>query len=245
MNEEKKDKKRVFYSRFSIVLQNLYYVGTLLTLCFIMAQVYYAKRMMSDSGEWEKAKITIENIEQFKTNLMKIKLYETETWKLGDGDWPDFSTTEGQKPAITDTLRRAYNSLFPNETEKSFDFLKTLDIMNTFAYPIIMGYASEIGSFQSAIREYYALSSFIMPDVFDKLPIGHHAKLLYRLWRVRSELVFIERNGVYMLKNVKYLLFEVEEDEITEEVVRQYKKKLEKELKNRQKEIEVFRKNSL
>ena len=225
-------------------LQNIYYVGSLATLCFIMAQVYYAKRTMSESNEWEKAKMTIENVEQFKNNVTKIKLYETEIWKKGDGTWPDFSTDEGQKIPEIDSLRREYSSLFSNEDEMSYDFIKTLDIMNAFAYPIIMGYASETGSFQSAIREYYTLSAFIMPDAFIGVPIGHHAKLLYRLWRVRSEQMFLERLGINMLKNNKYLLFAVE-DEITEETVKQYKKKLDKELKKRQKEIEVFRKNSL
>jgi hypothetical protein len=234
------EKKRSFYSKFSISLQNLYYVGTLVTLCFIMAQVYYSKRIMSESSEWEKAKMTIENVDQFKNNLTKVKLYETETWALGDGSWPDFSIEEGRKLANMDSLYGAYGSLFSTEKERDYDFHKTLDIMNSFAYPIIMGYASEIGSFHSAIREYYTLSSFIMPYAYN-LPIGHHAKLLYRLWRVRTEQVFLERHGVEMLKNAKYLIFVVE-DEITEESVRLYERKLEKELKKRQQEIEIFRK---
>ena len=119
------EKKYSFYSRFSVSLQNLYYVGTLVTLIFIMAQVFFAKRAMNESSEWEKAKMTIENIERFKTNLTEVKLYGSEIMRLGDGAWPDFSTDEGRKSV--ETLYFAYKSLFTNEDEKTHDMMKTID----------------------------------------------------------------------------------------------------------------------
>ena len=247
------EKKSSLYHRFNIGLRNLYYVGTLVTLFFIMAQVFFAKRAMTETSEWEKAKMTVENIERFKKNLPEIKLYESEILGLGDGGWPDFSTIDGRKYA--DTLQKAYSSLFSNNYEKHYDFLKTLDILDAFAYPIIMGYASEIGSFQSVIREYYMISNFIMPEAFD-YPIGHHAKFLYRLWRIRSEQVFLfEKMDIYNLsaeeleilnkpEKIAHMLC-FEGTEVTVETLKQYEKKLMKELKKEQKKIEVFRKNSL
>ncbi|MDR0231268.1 MAG: hypothetical protein LBI82_04030 [Dysgonamonadaceae bacterium] len=236
------EQKKPWYAKLGAWLPNLSYIGVLITLFIIMIQVFYARRSMVETSEWEKAKMTIENIERFKNNLTKTKIYKAGILTLGDGDKPDYSTKEGQEYA--DTLYVVYQSLFSNQQEMLNDLIETLDIMNTFAYPIIMGYASEIGSFQSAIREYYWLSNFIMPYAYENIPIGHHAKLLYRLWRVRGEQFFIDRHGVEFLERNKYLLFSPG-DEITEETLRQYEKKLNKELKKRQKEIEVFRKNSL
>ena len=248
-----KEKKESFASKFNIGLQNLYYIGTLVSLFIILAQVFYAKRSITESSEWEKAKLTIENVERFKKSLSEIKLYESEVFILGDGAWPDFSTIDGRKSA--DTLITAHRSLFFNDTERQYDLLKSLDILDGFAYPIIMGYASEIGSFQSVIREYYTLSNFIMPQVFD-FPVGHHAKLLYRLWRIRCEYLFC-----FELKDINNLSTEELEDlnkpeninrmlcfedaEVTYETLKKYEKKLDNELKKVQKEIEVFRENSL
>ena len=248
------EKKGFFSSKFNISLQNLYYIGTLVTLCIILAQVFYAKRAVTESSEWEKAKMTIENIERFKKNLTEIKLYESEVLPLADGGWPDFSTAEGRKSA--DTLISAYSSLFSNDHEKTYDLLKSIDALDAFAYPIIMGYASEIGSFQSVMREYYMISNFIMPQAFNNMPIGHHAKLLYRLWRVRIEYMFyverIDFNNIsaemleYLNKpeNINRMLC-FDETEITPDALKKYEKKLAKELKKVQKEIEIFRKNSL
>ena len=247
------EKKGFFSSKFNISLQNLYYIGTLVTLCIILAQVFYAKRAMTESSEWEKAKMTIENIERFKKNMTEVKLYEAEVLNLGgDRRWPDFSTAEGRKSA--DTLLVAYYSLFPNHHEMRIDFHKTLDVLDVFAYPIIMGYANEVGAYQSVIREYYSLSNFIMPNAFD-LPIGHHAKLLYRLWRIRSEHEFyFERLDINNLsteelksmnepEKIKTMLC-FDGTEITPDALKKYEKKLTKELKKVQKEIEIFRKNS-
>jgi len=50
-------------------LSNLYRICTLLTLLFIMAQAYFARRSMIQSSEWEKAKVTIENTANFKEKL--------------------------------------------------------------------------------------------------------------------------------------------------------------------------------
>ena len=252
MGNEKKDS---LYYRFNIGLRNLYYAGTLVTLFFIMAQVFFAKRAMTESSEWEKAKMTIENIERFKKNLPEIKLYESEVLRLGDGEWPDFSTVEGRK--LADTLQKAYSSLFSNDIERVNDLLKTSDILDAFAYPIIMGYASEIGSFQSVAIDYYRLSNFIMPEIYNfNYAIGHHAKLLYRLWRIRSEHLFLfEKIDINNISAEELEKMNKPEDiarmlcfddtEVTIETLKPYKKKLMKELKKVQKEIEVFRKNSL
>jgi len=247
MNNEKKG---LFGYKFNIGLQNLYYVGTLITLLFIMAQVFYAKRSMTESSEWEKAKLTIENIDRFKKNLTEVKLYDSDVLYLANGTWPDFSTAEGRNSA--DTLRTAYESLFSNETEMGSDLLRTIDVLDVFAYPIIMGYASEMGSFQSVMREYSLFSNFMMPYAFNNMPVGHHAKLLYRLWRARIEYVFLvekDLSAEYLKElnkpeHIKTLLC-FDEAEVTPEALKRYGKKLEKEIKKIQKEIEAFRKNSL
>ena len=157
MNSEKK----LVNPKFTAYLQNLYYAGTLISLFFIMAQVFYAKRTMKESSEWEKAKLTIDNVERFKENLTHTKLYGSDAFLvLADSRvWPDFTTPDGQK--VADTLRIVYFSQFSSQLEARDDFEKSLSILDAFAYPIIMGYASEMGSFQSVAKEYYALGSFM------------------------------------------------------------------------------------
>ena len=79
-------------------MSNLYQIGTLLTLFFIMAQVFLARDAMIRSSEWEKARVTIENIEHFKEKLKEIELYgKTEALIFADRTWPDFTTPEGWK----------------------------------------------------------------------------------------------------------------------------------------------------
>ena len=132
-----------------------------------------------------------------------------------------------------------------------------LEAMDAFAYPIIMGYASETGSFQNVARQYYASSNIIMPDAFQSFKnIGLNAKLLYRLWRIRVEIIIIDEyledvkyNGWPPKKQDQYMKqFERSlyyETDITEASIKQYRKKLDKKLKEMQKEIEVFRKNGM
>ena len=94
--------------------------------------------------------------------------------------------------------------------------------------------------------------NYIMPNAFKTYKlIGYHAKLLYKLWRVKTELVFI--NNPY--KDENQIVEDFAQDinnmlcfegaEVTPASLKQYKKKLEKELKKIRKEIEVFRKNSM
>jgi len=226
-------------------LKNLYYVGTLLSLCFIMLQVFFARRSMIQSSEWEKAKLTIENIERFKENLKETALYgKTEALRFSDRFWPDFSKSENWRES--DTLRFTYFSFFEDQQELFEDFKKTLGILNGFAYPIIMGYASEIGSYQNAILEYFTYSNFIMPVIFEEFPnMGQHSQLLYRLWLYRSEQQFLPNTNIEKIKSNwnKLLLFDG--TEFTPATLQQYEKKLEKELKKIEKEIKDFRKRSL
>jgi len=240
-----KPKKRIS-KKMSIWLKNLYYIGTLLSLCFIMLQVFFARRSMIQSSEWEKAKLTIENIERFKENLKETVLYDnTEALALANNGFPDFTTPEGYQSA--DTLRKTYFSLFDGDRRKLIDdYFYTLSIMDAFAYPIIMGYASEIGSYQSVIREYTWFGNFIMPDAFHIYKhIGHHAKLLHRLWRVRSEMFFLPNwDSTFISKN-KNIMLCFEDTIVTPATVKQYEKKLGNELKKIEKEIEEFRKKSL
>ena len=97
----KQMKNRQKRNRRTNWLQNIYYIGTLASLIFIMAQAYYARRSMIQSSEWEKAKITIENIEKFKENANSFPI--SDIWLFGGELWPDFSTPEGYK--LSDTLR--------------------------------------------------------------------------------------------------------------------------------------------
>jgi hypothetical protein len=87
-------------------LLNLYYISTSLTLFFIMGQVFLARNSMKQSNEWEKAKVTIENIERFKENLTKTTLYSQPEALLVFTDrlLPDFSTSKGWE--ASDTLRK-------------------------------------------------------------------------------------------------------------------------------------------
>ena len=186
--------QKSWYVILNVWLPNLSYLGVIITLFIIMVQVFYARRTMVETSEWEKAKVTIENIKQFKENLTTTELYgKTEALRLSSDElWPDFSTPENFM--FSDTLLKMYWSFFDDDQMKGVeDFEKTLAILNDFAYPIIMGYASEIGSFQSVMKDYYAYCNFIMPYTFrEYVNIGHYAKLLYRLWRVRIEQVTFE-----------------------------------------------------
>jgi len=243
-------KKGIMHS-VKVWLPNLYYIGTLITLFLIMAQVFFAKRAMIQSSEWENAKITIENIEHFKEKLKETALYgKTEALRFADTMWPDFTTPEGWN--ATDTLRKIYWSFFEDDGFKyTEDIEKSLSILNSFAYPIIMGYASEIDSYESVSLEFNSYTNFIMPIAFKVYPkLGQHVKLLHRLWRIRHEQtaikMVIEDNKYIeeLTENInKFLCFEG--SEITPATLKQYEKKLEKEFKKTQKEIEVFRKSRL
>jgi len=231
-------------------MQNIYQLGTLASLVFIMAQAYYARRSILQSSEWEKAKLTIENIEQFKESMNISPLSNSEIWVLGNGLWADASTPEGWQ--LTDTLRSVYSSLFDNNVEAMDELFRLIEVMDAFAYPIIMGYASDMGSYQSAIRQYSTFGNFILPFAFHMTPnIGLYAKLLYRLWRIRTEIMEIDSsikigdNAYNYLRNRIDHLLCYEGADISEASLKEYRKKLEKKLKEVQKEIEVFRKNSL
>jgi len=239
-------------------LSNLYHIGTLLTLFFIMAQVFLARNSMKQSSEWEKAKTTIENIERFRENLTHTILYDKiEELDFSNRLWPDFTTSAGLH--TSDTLRHIYYNLFDDEYLLRKDFDYTLSVMDAFAYPIIMGYANELVSYQSVGEEYYTYGNYMMPLAFSSgRQKGQNAKLLYRLWRVRSEqeifkevdkkivgvVISIEDVIDYLRNNMKYLLC-FEGTEVTPTSLKQYEKKLEKELKKIQKEIEDYRKSSL
>jgi hypothetical protein len=227
-------------------LKILYYTGTLLSLCFTMAQVFLARRSMIQASEWEKAKLTIENVERFKENLKETMLYRNpDALFFADRRFPDFTTSDGYQS--TDTLRKIYFSLFDGDERKAIeDYFFTLAIMDAFAYPIIMGYASETGSFRSVIREYSWYGNYIMPAAFHNFkPIGHHAKLLNRLWRVKGEMYFLPNwDSTFISKNINNLLG-FEDTIVTPATIKQYEKKLEKDLKKIEKEIDAFRKSSL
>ena len=245
MNNEQ---KKSGHDKFNLWLANLSYAAVLITLILIMVQVYYAKQTMVEANEWEKAKVTIENIERFKENLSKTALYgKTEALWFAGRQWPDMTTSQGFE--LSDTLRIIYWSLCDsNQLKMTIDFEKTLAILDAFAYPIIMGYASETGSYQSVIKEYYTYGNYILPIAFHEPGykyMGNYAKLLYRLWRVKSELQFLASMDIeFVTKNINNMLC-FEGTEITPVSLKQYEKKLEKELKKIQKEIEVFRENSL
>ena len=231
-------------------MQNIYQLGTLASLIFIMVQAYYARRSNLQSSEWEKAKITIQNIEQFKESLISSPLSKEEVWIKGDGLWADLSTPEGWQ--LSDTLRKIYLSLFDNETDAREEFYRMVEIMDAYAYPIIMGYASEIGSLQSTMRQYYTCGNLIMSELFHNYKlIGIHAKLLYRLWRIRVEILAVDNiiisgdSGFDEIRERKDHLLCYEETDVSEALLKAYRKKLEKKLKEMQKVIEVFRKNNL
>lgn len=242
-------------------LPNLYYVGTLVSLIFILAQAFYAKRSIVESSEWEKAKMTIENVERFKIESSKSPVSNKEIWLFGDRLNPDFSTLEGSTSPRADTLRHVFESLFIDETKDkkewtisaTYELERMIDAMDAFAYPIIMGYANEISSFRSVARQYYTYGAYIMPYAFTQYPnIGIYAKLLYRLWRVRYEQILVVDHAAqypkkyeieHLAKQKDNLLF-FEEEEITVASLKRYSKRLDKEIKKIQKEIEEFRRSS-
>ena len=244
--------------RFSSWLQNVYHIGMLVSLVFILAQVYYARSSMVQTSEWEKAKITIENIERFKEGLSNSLLSKNNVWVLGDGQWADISTPKGYEQ--TDTLRVVYLSLLDNQyVAYQEEVIQMIEVMDAFAYPIIMGYASETGSYQSVMRQYYTYGNFILSAAFYEFTlIGLHAKLLYKLWRIRFEQDsidrFIDKHIATVSEHVdlsdrkgieKDHLLYYEETDFSIASLKAYRKKLDGKLKEVQKEIEVFRKNSL
>jgi len=216
-----------------------------------MVQAYFAGRSIIKSNEWEKAKMTIENIERFKEAMSISPLSKDNVWLLGDGLWADASNPE--KIPLVDTLFYVYWSLFDDKTVASDEVFRLIEAMDAFAYPVILGYASETGSYQSAMRQFYTYGNFIMPVAFHQTPfIGLHAKLLYRLWRIRFEILRVNncierKDALYynrLIERKDHLLY-YEGTDITEASLKEYRKKLEKKLKEVQKEIKVFRKNSL
>jgi hypothetical protein len=232
-------------------LSNLYSIITTLTLVVIMAQVIIARRSMVESSEWEKAKITIENVHRFKENLKETVLYDNnKILFLADRGFPDFDIPNLEKlfsvPKLVSLLQK-YDSLFYGDFYKRReDILHTLSVMDDFAYPIIMGYASEASSYRSAYDLYLRYSNFIMPHAFHQFkPSGHHAKLLHRLWRVKAEILYLPNWDIEELKRDLTHLLCFDESEVTPASLKQYEKKLEKELKTIQKEIEDFRKSSM
>jgi len=230
-------------------MQNMLSIGTLISLIFIMLQVYYARRSALQSSEWEKAKMTIENIEHFKKDMSISPLSKNNVWLLGDGLWADASNPE--KIQLFDTLVVVYRSLFDGNTDLFDETIRMTEAMDAFAYPIIMGYASETASYQSVMRQYYTYSNFVMPFSFHQTPnIGLYAKLLYRLWRIKYEIMVvnscINRDDVRdIIRNRVDHLLCYEGTDFSEASLKQYRKKLEGKLKDMQKEIKVFRENSL
>jgi len=229
-------------------IRNISYLGGFVSLVFIMIQVYLAGRSMTKSSEWEKAKMTIENIERFREDLRGVPLGDV--WMLGDGIWADFSTSKGWQ--LSDTLRVIHFSLFDNNESKMFeDYLRMIDIMDAFAYPIIMGYASEVGSYKNVARQFHTYGNFVIASAFHHTTlIGLHAKLLHKLWRVRYEIMVVEmaladNNKVDMMRERADHLLCYEWADFSEASLEGYRKKLNRELKKIQKEIVVFRKNSL
>ena len=234
-------------------LEQIYYIGMLVSIFFILGQAYYARRSIMQSSEWEKAKMTIENIERFKENIADSPIEDV--WQLGDRIWPDFSAPV--RVGVADTLLRTFNSLYDNDIYKVFsEYIRMIEIMDAFAYPIIMGYASEETSLLSTMRQYHAYSNFIMPEAFNTFRnIGFHAKLLYRLWRIRFEISIIDNyvatfesmtdSDIYRLKEYQDHLISYDESDFSKASLQKYRKKMDKKLIEMRKEIEVFRKNSL
>jgi len=231
-------------------IRNISYLGGLTSLVFIMVQAFFAGRAINQSNEWEKAKMTIENIERFKERINMSPLSKDNVWRAGDELWADISTPEGYH--LTDTLRRLHNSLFDNEIDEIDDLIRMIDALDAFAYPIIMGYASETGSFQNIFYLYYMYSNFILPDFFHDIPLlGLNAKLLYRLWRIKLEMMYVDacingdNNICQGFHKRKEHLLNYEGTDFSEASLKRHRRKLERKLKEVQKEIRVFRKNSL
>lgn len=241
--------KKSWGARISSWLPNLYYVGTLVSLCFILAQAYYAKQSIIESSEWEKAKMTVDNAEKFKQELQRSPLAKGNILALGDSHYPDFSTNEGWN--ASEPLRIGFWNHFEDKDEARKEFFRLLEVLDSFAYPIIMGYANESGSFNMVARLYYSYSAFIMPDAFREMPnIGHHAKLLYRLWRIRSEKLFIQtvintkNEGTMREIPVKSLLYYGDKD-VSFPRLEKYQNTLDQKIKEMKKEIERFRKKAI
>ena len=200
--------------------------------------------------------MTIENIEHFKKDMNISPLSKNNVWVLGDGLWADASNPE--KRQLLDTLLVTYWSLFDKSSDAFDEMVRMTEAMDVFAYPIIMGYASETTSYQSAMRQYYTYGNFVMPFLYRyDLNIGLYAKLLYRLWRIKYEIDIVNSGIEYLSGNEtknKYLeqfmkrkdhLLYYEGTDVTEASLKEYRKKLERKLKDMQKEIKVFRENSL
>ena len=104
-----------------------------------------------------------------------------------------------------------------------------------------------------------------MPQAFHTFKeIGLHAKLLYRLWRIRYEIMVVDnyiavavesklneepserlqKHEKKLRERIDHLLY-YEETDISLASLQKYRKILDKKLSEMQKEIEVFRKNSL
>jgi hypothetical protein len=206
------------------------------------------------SSDWEKARMTIENIERFKEGMNRSPLSKNEVWILGDKTWPDISTSEGWQ--LTDTLRKVYWKLFDNQSNADDERIRLIEVMDTFAYPIIMGYASEEISFLSGMRQFYTYGNFVLPDVFRKnLFIGVHAKLLYKFWWMKMEIWIVDKciENDWKYDEMKQnpfmsgadLIFNYEEPDFSKASLMKHRKKLEGKLKEVQKEIENYRKKSL
>ncbi len=242
------NKKKKNYKEW---LSNIYSICTVVTLFFIMAQAVLARRAIIQSSEWEKAKITIDNVEHFKEKLKETALYgQTDLLIFSDRLWPDFSKPENWEK--TEILRNRYYLLFNDGVKWREDEEKSIAIFNAFAYPVIMGYASEIDSYESVILEFNSYGNIVMITAFQGYPkIVPHAKLLYKLWRIRDEQRMIKSMDLNDNEYVKFLTENInnllcfEGTEFTPATLKRYEKKLEKELKKVQKEIEVFRKSRL
>lgn len=124
----------------------MYYIAAILSFIFILGRVVFARRSIVESSQWEKAKITIENIDKFKETLAHSPIADTIWWRA-EGILPDFETEKGRQ-LYYDSIFPLYISLFTTETEAGRvvqeveareEIFRFLDVMNDFAYPIIMG----------------------------------------------------------------------------------------------------------
>ncbi len=246
--------KKPFWPRFRESLQSFYYVGTLITLVLIAVQAFYAKRTVTQSSQWEKAKVTIENIDRFKSYMASTTLGDVSKWLKADGMWPDFETDHGHQ-AYMETLAPVYISLLGfadtvtiSDVRVLSEHLRLVDAMDAFAYPIIMGYANEWEAFQIASREMMLSGNLAIPQViYSTSNVGHYARRLYKLWRIRFELLQID--GVIASGHPEVFsvdrAFCYEGMEVTEASLKKYRRKIERMLKETQKEIKEFRKNNL
>ena len=233
-------------------LQDISLLAGAASVIFIMFQAYYAGRSIVKTSEWEKAKITIENINQFKEALSISPLSKNNVWLMGDNLWADASDPE--KYDLSDTLRIVFYSLYDDKIEGLNEMIRLIEAFDAFAYPIIMGYASEPSSYQSVLRLFHTYGNFIIPEAFHDFNLsGIHFKLLYKLWRIKAEISvinfslanfeFVSSDSYSFLRRHQLLFYN--EPEITEASFKIYRKQLEKKLKEVEKEIVVFRKNSL